>query len=202
MAYELLDDMVVRYHHPEKYTRVAHATHHDLESLIYVLSYATYHYVHSGRDLEILPAMTSTERGLFDKEFERFFGRVSISDICDARKDLMLRTKGLCDKDEGQRVYARLPTHISALCQVLLTWLSKQYPRLSAPTFVTKKTAAGRVMARLRKLNPQLCALMDDVVPPPQYLTCASVKQTITSFIAVYALERAESVPPSDVSLV
>lgn len=194
MAYEILDELVIG----GSATRVTHATHHDLESLIYTLSYATYRYVHKGRDLEILPAMTSEERKLFNAEFEKFFGRVSVSDILDARKDLILRQKSSKDRKKWQRVYNRVPDHVSALCQVLLTRLSKQYPELAAPSFVTEELAVKPVIARLRKLDPRQI-LLDDNIPPPEYLTCADVKQTITSLIAVYL----QSIDPSlGVSLV
>lgn len=185
MAYEILDQMDAV---SSVSVRIAHATYHDLESLIFTLSYSIYRRVHEDLRKEEHPAMTSEERCRFQSDFERYFGRVSVSDILDARRNMILRSDrpGGGTEPRGDLVYYHIDDSIAGLCQGLLTLLQYQYPGLVGRRIVFRQGLADprnvKFTQGLRNLNISL----NDQKPPPVYLSCARVKEVVNAFITVY----------------
>lgn len=184
MAYEILEGLEDS---GSDSTEIVHATHHDLESLIYTLSYATYRYVYNHRhNQDKLPKMTPRERELFESDFQKFFGRASVSGIRNARRDLMQRPKYSRYKAQGERIFKHLPDTIGALCMALLNMLTDQYPGLLASSrSVPKDMADDPMIARLSQLLPH-AVVLEDKRPPPVYMSCARVKEVVNAFITVY----------------
>lgn len=184
MAYELLEHMHYAPFHPDT-APFAYATHHDLESLVYTFSYTTYRRVYEEIRGDRLPEMILEEQIFLRKDFERFFGRDSISGIKEARRDLVFRFKGSSGRVVGDIVFDHLPDVISGLCQVLFGLLSKQYPQRSTG-HIAAGLAADSVLARVQRLIPDVVEVEAEV-PPPVYLSCEKVKHIVNSFITVPA---------------
>lgn len=163
---------------------VVHATHHDLESLVYVVVYAAYRAVYKkckAPNTEITPA----DHQLFMADFEKFFGNVSAVSVLDARKAMITRMDGGSGKPPQDNVFRHLPVAINTICSMLLPRVKRQHPDFTRATITQEIANVPEMEDILQEFADELAIV--GAKPPVTYLTCQDTQHLVDTYVTAFS---------------